>query len=116
MRNIKNKLVKLLEFFSNRELVLIVITVLISIVYVVRLFSLQIINGKEYREKSQKRMLRNEVIEAPRGEITDRNGVILATSKLSYNVLLYRVNIETEKFNESIYNVIKILEKMVIIY
>lgn len=111
MRNIKNKLVKLLEFFSNRELVLIVITVLISIVYVVRLFSLQIINGKEYREKSQKRMLRNEVIEAPRGEITDRNGVILATSKLSYNVLLYRVNIETEKFNDSIYNVIKILEK-----
>lgn len=111
MRNIKNKLVKLLEFFSNRELVLIVITVLISIAYVVRLFSLQIINGKEYREKSQKRMLRNEVIEAPRGEITDRNGVILATSKLSYNVLLYRVNIETEKFNESIYNVIKILEK-----
>ena len=72
---------------------------------------MQVINGASYREKSQKRMLRNEVIEAPRGEITDRNGVILATSKLSYNVELYRVSTDVDKFNKSIYDTIKILEQ-----
>lgn len=72
---------------------------------------MQVINGKDYREKSQKRMLRNEVIIAPRGEITDRNGVILATSKLSYNVELYRVSADVAQFNQSIYDMIKILEQ-----
>ena len=51
------------------------------------------------------------MVEAPRGEITDRNGVILATNKLSYDVMLYRVAVEVEEFNESIANLIKILEQ-----
>ena len=111
MYTIKNKILKIIEFFNNRYLVLIVLTILVAVVYTSRLFSLQIIQGEEYREKSQKRMLRTETIYAPRGEIVDRNGVILATSKLSYNVELYRVNVEPDVFNNSIYNLIKILEE-----
>ena len=110
MSKIKNKILKIIEFFNNRYLILIIITICLAIIYISRLFSLQIIYGESYREKSQKRMLRNEIVEAPRGEITDRNGVILATSKLSYNVELYRVNADVKDFNNSIYNAIKILE------
>ena len=55
-------------------------------------------------------MLRTETILAPRGLITDTNDVILATSKNSFNVLLYRVNVETEKQNQSISKLISILE------
>lgn len=55
-------------------------------------------------------MLRTETVLAPRGLITDTNDVILATSKNSFNVLLYRVNVETEKQNQSISKLISILE------
>ena len=82
----------------------------ISCIYISQLFNLQIVNGKEYRERSEKRMLRTETILAPRGLITDTNDVILATSKNSFNVLLYRVNVETEKQNQSISKLISILE------
>lgn len=111
MSLIKKVLEKISNFFNNRYLILIVITVLIAIIFIIRLFSLQIINGKEYREKSEKRMLRTEVITAPRGEIVDRNGVILATSKLSFNIELYKVNVTPEEQNEALVSLIKILEE-----
>lgn len=102
---------KVKDFFENRTLILILIIILVSLIFIIRLFNLQIVNGEEYREKAQTRMLRTEEVEAPRGEITDRNGVVLATSKLSYNLVMYKVNIEPEKQNEVIATVIGILEK-----
>lgn len=88
-----------------------ILVIMVAIVFIVQLFNIQIIQGEEYREKSEKRMLRTENIVAPRGEIYDRNGVVLATSKLSFNVNLYKVNVEPEEQNASIYKFIKILEK-----
>jgi len=111
VNKIKNKFIKIINFFNNRYLVLIVTVIIIAVIYVFRLFSLQIINGAQYRERSQKRMLRQEVVYAPRGQITDRNGVILATNKLSYDVLLYRVNVDSKVFNDSIATLINILEE-----
>lgn len=72
---------------------------------------MQIVNGEEYRERSQKKLLRTETISATRGDIVDRNGVILATNKLSYNVELYSVRVDTSSLNLSISKVIKILEQ-----
>lgn len=101
---------KILDVLNNRYLMLYIIIILISAVFVLRLFSLQIINGAEYREQSEKRMLRTETIEAPRGEIYDRNGVVLATSKRSYNVTIYKVNVEVEEQNEAISKLVDILD------
>lgn len=44
----------------------------------VRLFSMQIINGKEYAEKADRNHLRSTPIFALRGTISDRNGNLLA--------------------------------------
>lgn len=101
---------KILDVLNNRYLMLYIIIILISAVFVFRLFSLQIINGAEYREQSEKRMLRTETIEAPRGEIYDRNGVVLATSKRSYNVTIYKVNVEVKEQNEAISKLVDILD------
>lgn len=84
---------------------------IISIVFIATLFNLQIINGEEYREKSEKRMLRTQTITAPRGEIYDRNGVILATNKLSYDVILYKVRVDTKKQNDGILRIVQILDE-----
>ncbi len=111
MSLIKKILEKIGNFFNNRYLILSIITFLVSIVFIIRLFNLQIVDGKEYREKSERRMLRTEVITAPRGEIVDRNGVILATSKLSFNVELYKVNVTAEEQNDALVKLIKILDE-----
>lgn len=100
---------KILTFLNNRYLVIIVLVSLISFIFIAQLFNLQVINGKEYRERSEKRMLRTEGIVAARGEIYDRNGVVLATSKLSFDLEIYKVRIDTKRQNESIYKVIDIL-------
>jgi len=107
---LKKIIEKVSNFFSNRNIILGIITVLIGCIYLVTLFNIQVINGKGYREKSEKKMLRNETITAARGEIYDRNGVILATNKLSFDLLLYRVKVTNDEQNTTIFNTINILE------
>ncbi len=51
-----------------------------------RLFYLTIVKGEEYRKKADDSFLKREVISAKRGEIYDRNGVLLAGNKPSYTV------------------------------
>ena len=99
------------NFFENRILIIGVITIIISLIFVSRLFNLQIVNGEYYRATSQKRVVRNVEIPATRGDIYDRNGVVLATSKLSYNVELYKMNLDADVLNDSIANLVRILYK-----
>ena len=49
------------------------------------LFRLQIVRGGYFRSLSEKNRLRLVNLEAPRGKIEDRNGKILASSRLSFN-------------------------------
>lgn len=101
---------KISNFFSNRETVLISVTVLIGIIYIITLFNLQIINGEEYRDSSQNKMLRTESITSARGEILDTNGVVLATNKISWDLSLYNVDVTSKEQNDAILEVINILE------
>lgn len=101
---------KVTSFFNNRELVLSIIIIIISGIFVIQLFNIQILEGASYREQAEKRMVRTENVSASRGEIYDRNGIVLATNKLSYNIELYRVKVEPEEQNKSIEKLVNILE------
>ena len=98
-----------INFFENRILILKILVVIIGIVFALRLIDLQIINGASYREQSEKKMLRETTIEAPRGEIYDRNGVVLATSKLAYDVEIFKVG--DENLNNTLLKLLNILEQ-----
>jgi penicillin-binding protein 2 len=106
----KKVLKKVWKIINNRYIVLSFITILVAIIYIFQLFNIQIINGKTYREKSQSRTLRTENVVATRGEIYDRNGVVLASSKLSFDVNIYKVKVSVSEANDSIARFIKILE------
>lgn len=54
------------------------LSMLIVFVFILRLFSLQVVKGSEYKEISENNRLRHDVIFAYRGVINDRNGVTLA--------------------------------------
>ena len=88
-----------------------IVVIDISVIFIATLFNLQIVNGENYREQSEKRMLRTKNITAPRGEIYDRNGVILATNKLSYDVELYKVRVSTKEQNDGILRLVEILNE-----
>ncbi len=57
-----------------------------------RLIHLQIIKGDEYRKQSEQRLFRTTSVEAPRGDILDRNGKELVKNKTGYAVKMYQVN------------------------
>ena len=54
-----------------------------------QLFNLQIIKGERYRSLSEDNYLRITPIPAPRGEIFDRNGKVLVTSRPAFTVFYW---------------------------
>lgn len=61
---------------------------IVMLVYVSRLFSLQIINGNEYVSLADENRRSKINLPTQRGLITDRNGYVLAKNVPSYNVVI----------------------------
>ncbi len=80
-------------------------------VLIARLFDLQIINGEIYRSQAEKRLIRKTDTYAPRGEIYDRNGKLLVTSEVEYELEIYKTKKSQEELNTLILNIANILEK-----
>ena len=80
-----------------------------GLILIIQLFNLQIVQGESYRLKAQNRVLRQVTVNAPRGEILDRHGDILAPKREGYNVLLYKQDLTTEERNDSILRLVNLL-------
>ena len=76
------------HIFSVRTRVLLVLSFLITGLFVVVLYQLQVVNGAEYAARVSKKIARTETVEAARGEILDRYGRVLVSNQLSYQVRL----------------------------
>lgn len=66
-------------------------TIAVGVVFalvLLRLFTMQVLQGAKYRELSEENRIRVEVIAAPRGEIRDRNGLLLADNVPAFTVTL----------------------------
>lgn len=85
--------------------------VMMSALIIAQLANLQISKGKYYEDVSQKRLLRERYIVAPRGNIMDRNGVLIAVNRTGFLVNLYREKRTVDELNELIRVVVSILEK-----
>lgn len=96
--------------FNLRYNLLTTFVYLIGSILIIQLFSLQIINGEEYRETSNSRLTRESTIEAARGNIEDRNENVLATTKTGYSIELYKTKSNNEELNEVILNIVNLLE------
>lgn len=77
--------------FSKRTVWLFAAVVICIIICIFRLFNLQIVNGEEYLEKSERRLSRTYTVKAPRGEILDRYGRPLVTNRTSFTVKIEAV-------------------------
>lgn len=59
---------------------------LIVLLYFLVLYNTQVVHGSEYRAKSLSSNATTETIEASRGIITDRNGKVLVSNRLTYTL------------------------------
>jgi len=76
------------RFFKSRLYVLSAIMLAMFAVVLLRVFTLQIVNGKEYQENFVMRIEKTLSKEATRGNIYDRNGKLLAYNDLAYSVTI----------------------------
>lgn len=80
-------------------------------VIIYRLYSLQIVQGDTYAEKVNTRNQATIVLEAKRGNIYDRNGVLLAGNRLTYKVQMTYVNKPQDYRDEMYLRLINLLEE-----
>jgi len=71
---------------TNRLLFIAAIIVLTFTVFVVRLFQLQVIEGEDLGNRARRNSVRTVHLEAPRGDILDRFGRELATTRPAFGV------------------------------
>lgn len=75
-----------MDSFSKRKFIVILIFFLIGIIFIVRLFSLQVLDSS-YKKNATKNVLR-EVVEYPsRGLVYDRNGELLVFNEAAYDLM-----------------------------
>lgn len=60
--------------------------IVVFLTFAVRLFQLQIVEGADLRGRSEQNSVRTVRLEAPRGDIVDREGRVLATTRPAYRV------------------------------
>lgn len=110
---IKEWLIKILK---SRLFVLWVVMIVIFIVTAQHLFTMQIVKGKEYLNNYTMSIIKEITIDGTRGNIYDRNGVLLAHNELSYTITLedngtYDDSDEqAEKLNAEINSLIDMIE------
>ncbi len=110
-----NKFIK--EIVKSRLFVLAVIMVVMLILVVQRLFALQIVNGEDYLNNYTMSIEKEITIEGARGNIYDRNGLLLAHNELSYTITLEdngdydTTKQKNEELNDEISRLIDMIEE-----
>ena len=89
----------------------IAIVYIIGIILLLQLFNLQIVHGQEYREESNTRHTRETTIKAARGNILDSSGEKLVSTKLVYNVEIYKTKVDNQTLNNALLLLAQTLEQ-----
>ena len=72
---------------DNRRYTISLIMVAVCLIYIIRLFSIQIVD-KSYLEQSQNNAYLRKVIYPSRGLLTDRNGRLIVFNKSAYDIMI----------------------------
>lgn len=79
-------------------------------ILVVRLFVVSVVQGKDWRKEATQQNSKEIYTSAPRGNIYDRNGKVLATNKQIFTATFTASGMDSKEINESIETLINVLE------
>ena len=82
------------RFIKRRSTVLVVVFIALWGIVVGRLFLLQVVHHKKYQQSVAEQVQRTSTVSAERGEILDKNNVVLATNISVWRVFISPVDIE----------------------
>lgn len=103
-----------LNMVSSRVFVMILAMITIAIIIINRLFELQIVNGENYLDSFETKIMKERTIQGSRGCIYDRNGNLLAYNELAHSVTIEDVyesgKMKNYNLNSTIYTLIQMLE------
>ncbi len=101
----------MLEKLKDRNNQIILGFIIVFLVMFIRLSNLTIVEGEKRREISENIRKKDIPIVAPRGEIRDRNGVLIAGNIPSFTVQLIRSELPKKELEEIAIKIINILDK-----
>lgn len=96
---------------KDRYNIIILIFVMVLLIIQFRLATIMIVQGEEYREQAENRIIKTIPLPAARGEIRDRYGRLLAGNRPSFTVQMMKNEVIDEQINEVALTIINILEK-----
>jgi penicillin-binding protein 2 len=111
--HIKKSILSFLGRINLRLWILAAIFIVLAVIWIDRLFSLQIINGESYLNNFQLKIRRTVSTAGTRGNIYDRNGNVLAYNELTYSVTMqdsYATDGHDKNLNSTISKVIDMVE------
>ncbi|MCF8226143.1 MAG: penicillin-binding protein 2 [Bacteroidales bacterium] len=81
-----------MKYFDNRKYVFIAIAIIIGLVFITKLFLLQVVE-RSYKVSAENNSQRHVVTYPSRGLIYDRNGELLVSNQAAYDVMVSPVNV-----------------------
>lgn len=106
----------LITIFTSRLIVLVLVFIGFASLLIFRVFNLQIVEGEEYLNDFLLKAEKSKEIASTRGNIFDKDGVLLAYSELAYSVKIEDVyegsnRVRNKNLNDTIYKLIGMIEK-----
>lgn len=101
----------ILKKLQDRFTVTMIAFVLVFSIIILRLTSIMIVDGATYREDAENRIFKSISLAAPRGEIRDRYGRLLAGNRPSFTVQIMKNEIANAELNEVALKLMNIFEK-----
>ncbi len=86
-------------------------TLILMAILFVRLFGLTVVEGSEWAEEAQSISTKRVYSSAPRGEILDRYGRLLAANRPSFTVIFSEGNLKDEEINRQALELMNLLEQ-----
>ena len=96
----------LISLIKSRILFLLLFFAVLSGILIYRVFDLQIINGENYLNNFSLQSKKERTVDAVRGNIYDKNGVLLAYNELAYSVTIEDVYESGSDKNKNLNNTI----------
>lgn len=99
------------EWFSNRNNQLFIAFLVLMLLLVGRLFFLTVLQNDRWTAEAENQSTKSIYTSSHRGQIYDRNGVLLAGTKSMFSVYMSKENYDDEEINQSVGYLIQILEE-----
>lgn len=96
---------------KSRQVIITLLVVLAAVIILLRLMTMQIVEGESYRSYLTEGYSVIKTIPASRGSIVDRNGRSLAVNRVCYDITFDKNNVVKDSENSVILELISILEE-----